>query len=210
MIDLAITETDCLLVIDVQNDFCAGGALAVPDGDAVVPVINSLLPKFSTAVLTQDWHPRGHSSFASEHNGKNPLDVINMPYGEQTLWPDHCIQGSKGAEFHAELNTHFAQMVVRKGFRKPIDSYSAFFENDKTTATGLTGYLKERSVQRVFCVGLATDFCVRFSAEDAHQAGFKTLVLTAGCRGIDIDGSVDAACSAMSKSGIDIVDTPVL
>ncbi len=208
MIDEKITDTDCLLVIDVQNDFCAGGALAVPDGDAVVPVINALIPQFQTVVLTQDWHPAGHSSFASQHPGKNPLDTVSFPYGEQTLWPDHCVQGSAGAEFHADLNVHAAQMIVRKGFRQPIDSYSAFFENDKTTATGLSGYLKERSVQRVFCVGLATDFCVRYSAEDSKREGFDTVLLTAGCRGIDIEGSVNAGLTAMVEQGIVISNSP--
>lgn len=207
MIGKTINDTDCLLVIDVQNDFCDGGALAVPDGDAVVPVINSLIALFSTVVLAQDWHPKGHSSFASEHNNKNPLDVINAAYGEQTLWPDHCIQGNYGAEFHPDLNVHAAQMIVRKGFRQSIDSYSAFYENDKTTQTGLLGYLKERGVKQVFCVGLATDFCVRFSAEDAQHAGFKTSVLTAGCRGIDIEGSVAASYNAMTNIGIDILDS---
>jgi len=210
MIDKTIDDTDCLLVIDVQNDFCSGGALAVPDGDAVVPVINAFIPSFSNVVLTQDWHPAAHSSFASEHENRNPLDIIQMPYGEQTLWPDHCIQGSHGAEFHADLNHVAANMVVRKGFRQSIDSYSAFFENDKTTATGLIGYLKERGVQRVFCVGLATDFCVRFSAEDAHRAGFKTTVLSAACRGIDIEGSEAAAYAEMSDMGITILDSTSL
>ena len=201
-----IQDSDCLLVIDVQNDFCVGGALEVPRGDDVVPVINSLIPLFSTVVLTQDWHPEQHSSFASEHDNRKPLDVINVAYGEQTLWPDHCIQGSKGAKFHPNLNSNSAQMIVRKGFRKAIDSYSAFFENDKTTATGLLGYLKERKVQRVFCVGLATDFCVRFSAEDAKKSGFDTSVLLSGCRGIDINGSIATACNAMSQLGIHVLD----
>jgi len=200
----AIQPTDCLLVIDVQNDFCAGGALAVPDGDAVVAVINKLIPQFSTVVLTQDWHPHDHSSFASQHEGKSPLESVTFPYGEQTLWPDHCVQGSKGAQFHPDLNIDQAQMIVRKGFRKPIDSYSAFYENDKTTATGLSGYLKDRGVKRVVCVGLATDFCVRFSAEDAHREGFDTRVISAACRGIDIDGSVAAGYTAMSALGITI------
>ncbi len=200
-----LTNTDCLLIIDVQNDFCAGGALEVPDGDAVVPVINQLIPKFDCVVLTQDWHPRKHSSFASQHSGKSPMDTVQFPYGEQTLWPDHCVQGTSGAEFHSHLQAHHAQMIVRKGFRQPIDSYSAFYENDKTTATGLSGYLTERGIKRLFCVGLATDFCVRFSAEDAKREGFDTHVLGAGCRGIDINGSVSAAFESMQAEGI-VVD----
>lgn len=197
-----LTENDCLLIIDVQNDFCAGGALEVPDGDAVVPVINELIPKFSCVVLTQDWHPRGHSSFASQHQGKEPMDSVPFPYGEQTLWPDHCVQGTSGAAFHSHLHADRAHMIVRKGFRQPIDSYSAFYENDKTTATGLSGYLKTRGIQRVFCVGLATDFCVRFSAEDAKSEGFDTTVLGAGCRGIDFNDSVKNAFESMRAAGI--------
>jgi len=204
-----ISDTDCLLIIDVQNDFCKGGSLEVPDGDAVVPVINALIPSFTTVVLTQDWHPAKHSSFASEHDGKQPMETVSFPYGEQTLWPDHCVQGSTGAEFHKDLSIDSAQMIVRKGFRRPIDSYSAFYENDKTTTTGLSGYLKERGVKRVFCVGLATDFCVRFSAEDAKREGFDTVVLTQGCRGIDFGGSLDAAITAMTAAGITVHTDPV-
>jgi len=197
-----LTDKDCLLVIDVQNDFCAGGALEVPDADAIVPIINELIPQFSCVVLTQDWHPRRHSSFASQHSGKEPMDSVPFPYGEQTLWPDHCVQGTSGAEFHAHLNAYHAHMIVRKGFRQPIDSYSAFFENDQSTATGLSGYLKSREIERVFCVGLATDFCVRYSAEDAKREGFDTVVLSSACRGIDIDGSVSSALDSMSAQGI--------
>jgi len=200
--DIQTTDTDCLLIIDVQNDFCKAGALAVPDGDAVVGVINSLSPQFSTVVATQDWHPAGHSSFASVHDGRSPLEQIDMPYGPQTLWPDHCIQGSKGAEFHPQLNTNPFQNTIRKGFRQPIDSYSAFFENDHSTTTGLSGYLRERSIQRVFCVGLALDFCVRFSAEDARREGFETVVIESACRGIDMDGSVEAARQSMLAAGV--------
>jgi len=200
-----ITDKDCLLVIDVQNDFCSGGALEVPDGDAIVPIINGLIPKFSCVVLSQDWHPRGHSSFASQHPGKEPMESVSFPYGEQTLWPDHCVQGTSGAEFHSHLNAHQAHMIVRKGFRQPIDSYSSFFENDKTTSTGLSGYLKNRAIERVFCVGLATDFCVRFSAEDAIKEGFSTTVLGAACRGIDFNDSVKSAFDAMGAAGI-VVD----
>lgn len=202
MNDSEIRDDDALLVIDVQNDFCEGGALAVPDGDAVVPVINALLPRYRTVVLTQDWHPAGHSSFASEHAGKSAYDVVTMPYGEQTLWPDHCIQGLPGADFHAALHTDHAQLAIRKGFRRAIDSYSAFYENDHVTATGLAGWLRERGVKRVVCVGLALDFCVRYTAVDSRREGFDTLVLEAGCRGIDLGGSVTAARQAMVEAGV--------
>jgi nicotinamidase/pyrazinamidase len=203
--DIPINEHDCLLVIDVQNDFCAGGALAVPDGDAVVEQINALCSQFSVIVGTQDWHPAGHASFASVHDGQDPFSEITMPYGPQTLWPVHCIQGTPGAEFHPKLNTEPMQNVIRKGFRSSIDSYSAFFENDHTTTTGLSGYLKERGVQRVFCVGLATDYCVRFSAEDAIKEGFDTFVIESACRGIDLDGSVEAAKASMTQLGVQII-----
>jgi len=210
MIDKTIDDTDCLLVIDVQNDFCSGGALAVPGGDAVVPVINAFIPSFSNVVLTQDWHPAAHSSFASEHENRNPLDIIQMPYGEQTLWPDHCIQGSHGAEFHADLNQVAANMVVRKGFRQSIDSYSAFFENDKTTTTGLTGYLRQLGIKRVFCAGLAFDYCVRFTAEDAVKENFKTVVIEDACRAIDMDNSADAARESFKLAGIEMIQSTTL
>ncbi len=203
--DIKVNDTDCLLVIDVQNDFCANGALAVPDGDAVVDSINTLCNQFSIVVGTQDWHPAKHASFASVHDGHEPFSEITMPYGPQTLWPDHCIQGTPGAEFHPKLNTDAMQNVIRKGFRSAIDSYSAFFENDHTTTTGLSGYLKERAVQRVFCVGLATDYCVRFSAEDAVKEGYETFVIESACRGIDMDGSVDAAKASMNALGVQII-----
>ena len=202
--DLQTHPTDCLLIIDVQNDFCIGGALAVPDGDAVVEPINSLSAQFANVVATQDWHPAGHSSFASVYDGRSPLEQIDMPYGPQTLWPDHCIQGTQGAEFHSQLNSNVVQNTIRKGFRQQIDSYSAFFENDHTTTTGLSGYLRERGIKRVFCVGLALDYCVRFSAEDARREGFETIVIEAACRGIDIDGSVDAARTAMRDAGVEL------
>jgi len=195
---------DCLLIIDVQNDFCASGALEVNDGDAIVDGINELATQFSCVVTTQDWHPTGHSSFASSHQGKSPFDIIKMPYGDQTLWPDHCVIGSKGAEFHPALDVTKAQLNVRKGFRSDIDSYSAFFENDHTTVTGLAGYLRDRQIDRVVCVGLAYDFCVRFSAEDARREGFKTVVLSSLCRAIDLDGSEAAATNAMQSIGVDI------
>ncbi|WP_316177266.1 MULTISPECIES: bifunctional nicotinamidase/pyrazinamidase [unclassified Bradyrhizobium] len=194
---------DLLLIIDVQNDFCPGGALAVADGDAVVPVINRLSGKFDHIVLTQDWHPAGHSSFASSHPGKTPFESVTMPYGPQTLWPDHCIQGSPGAAFHADLATDKAQLIIRKGFRAAIDSYSAFFENDKTTPTGLAGYLRERGLKRVFLVGLATDFCVHYSAVDARRLGFAAIVVDNGCRGIDLGGSMAAAKAQGAEAGVE-------
>lgn len=203
--DLKTNASDCLLIIDVQNDFCHGGALEVPDGDAVVNPINELSKQFDNVVATQDWHPEGHSSFASVHQGAAPLEQIEMPYGPQTLWPDHCIQGSNGALLHPELHTNAIQNIIRKGFRQPIDSYSAFFENDHTTTTGLSGYLRERGISRVFCVGLALDFCVRFSAEDARREGFDTVVIKSACRGIDMNGSVDAAISAMQGVGVELI-----
>ena len=202
MTDSDSLASDCLLIIDVQNDFCTGGSLAVPDAESILPVINNLAERHANVVLTQDWHPAGHSSFASQHAGKQPFDAITMPYGEQTLWPDHCMQGSKGAEFHPQLNTSNAQLVIRKGFRPTIDSYSAFFENDHITPTGLTGYLRERGVRRIVCVGLALDYCVRFSAIDARQQGFDVTVIEAGCRGINVGGSNIAARQAMRDKGV--------
>jgi len=205
MASFDIKANDILLVIDVQNDFSDGGALAVPDGDAVVPSINELMQRFSHIALTQDWHPPGHSSFASSQNEAEPFSTIEMPYGKQTLWPDHCIQGSSGANFHDALVTSSADVIIRKGYRKSIDSYSAFYENDRSTPTGLNGYLKERGIERVFCCGLATDFCVRFSAEDACACGYETFVIEQACRGIDMDGSVDAALAAVQAAGAVIV-----
>lgn len=202
MASFDIQKNDLLLVIDVQNDFCPGGLLEVPDGDAVVSIINDWMGKFTHIALTQDWHPPGHSSFASSHDGADPFSVTDMPYGKQTLWPDHCVQGSKGAEFHQSLITTSADVIIRKGYRKSIDSYSAFFENDQTTPTGLTGYLRERGIERVICCGLATDFCVRFSAEDARKQGFETIVIEEACRAIDMEGSLDAARTAMQNAGV--------
>jgi len=199
---LDTSATDCLLIIDVQNDFCKDGALEVPEGDDVVELINTLTEQFECVVATQDWHPAGHTSFASSHDGHSPFEQIQMPYGPQTLWPDHCVQGTNGAEFHPGLNTSPVQNIIRKGFRSPIDSYSAFFENDKTTTTGLTGYLRQRNITRVFCVGLAYDFCVRFSAEDARREGFDTVVIESACRAIDMDGSAGAAKDAMVAAGV--------
>ena len=201
---------DALIIIDVQNDFCPGGALAVPEGDGVVPVINALLPRFEKVVATQDWHPPGHDSFASSHPGKAPFTLTQMPYGPQVLWPDHCVQGSDGAAFHSDLNLTASQLVIRKGYNRAIDSYSAFFENDQTTATGLSGYLRERGVTRVFLAGLATDFCVNFSALDARRQGFEAVVLLDGCRAIDLDGSLAAAERAQRAAGVILVETKAL
>jgi nicotinamidase/pyrazinamidase len=192
-----VSDTDVLIVVDVQNDFCPGGRLAVPGGNDVVPVINRLAPRFANIVLTQDWHPRDHFSFASMHPGKRPNDVIAAPYGPQILWPDHCVQETSGARFHESLCVPQTGMILRKGFRHTIDSYSAFYENDRQTPTGLTGYLRERSLTRIFLAGLAFDFCVRYSAEDAHRAGFSVLVIGDACRSIDLDGSAEAARAAL-------------
>lgn len=195
-------DSDVLLVIDVQYDFCPGGALAVPDGDAVVPVINRLAQRFRHVLLTQDWHPAGHLSFASSHAGRSPFETTSLPYGEQVLWPDHCIQGTHGAGFHEGLEVEHAELVIRKGFRRDIDSYSAFFENDRTTQTGLAGYLRERGVRRLALAGLALDFCVRFSAEDACKLGFEAVVVENACRAIDMDGSADATRASFQEIGV--------
>ncbi len=195
-------QTEALVVIDVQNDFCPGGALAVAGGDEIVEGINTLMNGFTTVVLTQDWHPAGHSSFASEHPGKSPLELVTMPYGPQVLWPDHCIQGSPGAAFHPRLRTDPAQLILRKGFRRSIDSYSAFFENDHATPTGLEGYLRTRGIERLVMVGLATDFCVHFSAVDGARLGFDVEVREGLCRAIDLDGSLAAAREAMRGAGV--------
>ena len=195
-------DDDLLLIIDVQNDFCAGGALAVSDGDAVVPVVNRLAKRFAHVALTQDWHPSGHSSFATSHPPSAPFESIDMPYGRQTLWPDHCIQGTSGAAFHPQLETERAELVIRKGFRAEIDSYSAFYENDRRTPTGLAGYLRERGLRRIFLVGLATDYCVYYSALDARRLGFDTVLVEAGCRAIDLAGSLDAAWAGMTEARV--------
>ncbi len=193
--------THALLVIDVQNDFCPGGALAVPGGNQIVAPINAMMPNFDAVILTQDWHPAGHSSFASSHPGTSPYDLVDMPYGAQVLWPDHCVQGTPGADFHPDLRTD-ADLILRKGFRNAIDSYSAFFENDRTTPTGLEGYLRSRALDRLTLVGLATDFCVHYSAVDAARLGFDVTVETRACRAIDLDGSLAAAESAMRDAGV--------
>ena len=194
--------TDALIVIDVQNDFCPGGALAVAGGDEIVAPINALMRAASAVVLTQDWHPAGHSSFASEHEGKSPFDMIDMPYGPQVLWPDHCVQGSEGAQFHPALETDRADVILRKGFRRAIDSYSAFFENDHTTPTGLEGYLRSRGLSRLTLVGLATDFCVAYSAIDAARLGFDVAVRQDLCRAIDLDGSLARMRDEMADAGV--------
>lgn len=191
-----------LIVVDIQNDFCPGGSLAVPLGDEVIPFINELATKFVHVVLTQDWHCQGHMSFSSAHPGTKPFDRVDLPYGPQTLWPDHCVRGSYGAEFHESLNVPHAGVVIRKGMNREIDSYSAFFENDRTTPTGLTSYLRERGLKKLFLVGLATDFCVAYSAIDARRLGFDVTVVEEGCRGIDLDGSLDAAWSQMTDVGV--------
>jgi len=196
-----MTDT-ALLVIDVQTDFCPGGALAVAGGDEIVPGINALMDSFDAVVVTQDWHPPGHSSFASEHPGKAPMEVIDMPYGPQVLWPDHCVQGSEGAGFHPDLRIDPANLIIRKGFRRAIDSYSAFFENDHVTPTGLEGYLRSRGISKLVCVGLATDFCVNYSAVDAARLGFDVEVRTDLCRGIDLGGSLAAALQGMGQAGV--------
>jgi nicotinamidase/pyrazinamidase len=194
---------DLLLIIDVQNDFCPGGALAVAEGDATIPVINRLSQRFDHVAVTQDWHPFGHSSFASSHSGSAPFATITMPYGSQTLWPDHCVQGTSGAAFHPQLLTERAELIIRKGFRSEIDSYSAFFENDRSTPTGLAGYLRERGLKKVFLVGLATDFCVYYSAVDARRLGFDAVLIESGCRAIDLNGSLAAAWTGMQEAGVE-------
>ena len=196
---------EALIVIDVQNDFCPGGALAVAEGDAIIPRINALMDEFQTVVLTQDWHPADHSSFAANHPGAEPFTQIEMPYGPQTLWPVHCVQGTMGAMFHANLRTDPAQLILRKGFRAEIDSYSALFENDQKTPTGLEGYLRGRGIARLTLVGLATDYCVAFSALDAAAKGFDVTVLQGACRAIDLGGSLARQQQAMRAAGVTLL-----
>jgi len=198
-------DRDVLIVVDVQNDFCPGGALAVPQGDEIVPAVNRLAAGFAHVILTQDWHPRGHASFASSHPGRHPFETIELPYGQQILWPDHCVQGTQGAGFHPGLDVPHAELVVRKGFRSAIDSYSAFRENDHRTRTGLAGYLKERGFERLTLCGLAADFCVFFSAIDGREAGFAVSVVTSACRGIDVDGSFARAMRSMNEAGVALI-----
>jgi nicotinamidase/pyrazinamidase len=197
-----ISEQDVLLVVDIQNDFCPNGALAVPRGDEVVPAINELARHFEHVVITQDWHPHGHNSFASSHPGKKPCDIVDTFYGPQILWPDHCVQGTSGAEIRRDLQIPHAELILRKGYHRNIDSYSAFYENDRSTPTGLTGYLRVRGFSRVFLAGLAFDFCVRFSAEDALREEFAVLVVEDACRAIDVNGSVAATCQSFRDHAI--------
>ena len=198
-------SNEALIVIDVQNDFCPGGALAVTDGDQIIGGIDALMEDFETVILTQDWHPVDHSSFASQHKDKAPLDMIDMPYGPQVLWPDHCISGTHGSQFHEALNADRADLIIRKGFHREIDSYSAFFENDQTTPTGLEGYLRTRGLDTLTMVGLATDFCVNFSAVDAAKLGFTVSVDLSLCRAIDFDGSLEAAQLGMVAAGVTLI-----
>ena len=201
MSPLAIGPTDVLLVVDIQNDFCPGGALPVPGGDEVVAPINSLIRRFQHVVLTQDWHTPDHSSFASRHPGRKPYDMFEMDYGPQVLWPDHCVQGTHGAKFRADLDAARAELVLRKGYHRDIDSYSAFFENDRRTATGLAGYLRDRGFARVVLAGLAYDFCVLWSAEDARRLGFEVVVAADACRALDVAGSKADADRRLAAAG---------
>ncbi|QPM91269.1 bifunctional nicotinamidase/pyrazinamidase [Pseudooceanicola algae] len=194
--------SDALIIIDIQKDFCPGGALAVPEGDLIVAGVNELMPEYDAVILTQDWHPAGHSSFASAHPGAEVMSLTEMPYGPQVLWPDHCIQGSDGAHFHPDLAVDRADLIIRKGYNPAIDSYSAFFENDRTTPTGLEGYLRTRGFMRLTFVGLATDFCVNFSAVDAAHLGFEAILRPDLCRGINIEGSLATAMEGMAQAGV--------
>jgi nicotinamidase/pyrazinamidase len=204
---MQITNRDALIVVDVQNDFCPGGPLEVPEGDAVIPVIHRIAPRFEHIVLTQDWHPQGHGSFASSWPGRKPLDIVEYADGEQLLWPDHCVQGTRGAELHPALGLPQAELIVRKGFRREIDSYSAFFENDHTTPTGLAGYCQERGLERMFFAGLAYDFCVGFSALDARRCGFEAVVIRDACRGIDVEKSVGKMDAELERAGVWVVQS---
>lgn len=202
---LRIEPSDVFLVVDIQNDFCPGGRLPVPHGDEVVAPINRLAQSFDHVVLTQDWHPPAHRSFAASHQGRKVYETIEADYGPQILWPDHCVWGTPGAAFHEDLRIPHVELILRKGFRPAIDSYSAFFENDRTTPTGLAGYLRERGFQRVFLAGLAFDFCVRYSAQDAQSQGFAAIVVEDACRGIDMDGSVQATRENFAAQGVRVV-----
>lgn len=193
-----------LLIVDIQNDFCPGGALAVPEGTAIIPIVNRLIDHFDVIIQTQDWHPAGHSSFASVHEGKEPYGTIDLDYGTQVLWPDHCVQGTEGAEFHSELNTEKTQVIIRKGFRKEIDSYSTFYENDQKTTTGLTGYLKARGITDLYTVGLATDFCVKWSVLDGIDEGFTMHIVEDAVKGIDLNNSLEQAWKEMNEKGVHI------
>ena len=197
--------TEALVVIDMQNDFCPGGALAVPNGDEILFGINALMGQVHAVIATQDWHPPQHTSFACNHVGRAPLETVDMPYGPQVLWPAHCVRGTHGADFHANLDLNRVELIVRKGFRAGIDSYSAFFENDRRTSTGLEGYLRARGLKRLTLVGLAMDFCVLYSALDAARLGFAVSVRTDLCRGIDLDGSLEAAQRDMRQAGVELI-----
>jgi nicotinamidase/pyrazinamidase len=207
---MQITAHDVLIVTDVQNDFCPGGALAVPGGDAVIAPIHRIAASFEHIILTQDWHPPGHTSFAASHPGKHPFEQIDLSYGLQTLWPIHCVQGSAGAEFHPALHLPQAELILRKGFHPLIDSYSAFFENDRTTPTGLAAYLAERGLTRVFFAGLAYDYCVGYSALDARRLGLPAVVLRDACRAIDLNGSVAAIDDEFARAGVTVTETSAL
>ena len=207
---MPISSRAALLVIDVQNDFIPGGQLPVPEGDHIVPLINRLARQFKQVVIAQDWHPAGHASFASSHPGHQPYDVIQLPYGEQTLWPEHCVQATPGAELHPELDLPHAQLIIRKGCNPDIDSYSAFLEADRRTTTGLSGYLKERGIDTVYMVGLALDFCVMYSALDARAAGFNAFVVLDACRAIDMNGSLAAAMDRMQGAGVGLIQSTEL
>ena len=207
---MPISSRAALLVIDVQNDFIPGGQLPVPEGDHIVPLINRLARQFKQVVIAQDWHPAGHASFASSHPGHQPYDVIELPYGEQTLWPEHCVQATPGAELHPELDLPHAQLIIRKGCNPDIDSYSAFLEADRRTTTGLSGYLKERGIDTVYMVGLALDFCVMYSALDARAAGFNAFVVRDACRAIDMNGSLAAAIDRMQGAGVGLIQSTEL
>jgi nicotinamidase/pyrazinamidase len=207
---MQISPQSVLLVIDVQNDFCPGGALAVACGDQVIAPILKIAPLFQHIVLTQDWHPADHTSFASSHPGMQPYETIEMPYGPQTLWPDHCVQQTSGAEFHPDLHLPHAQLILRKGFHPQIDSYSAFFENDRTTPTGLAGYLRERGLNRVFLCGLAYDYCVGYSALDARRLGFEAVILQDACRAIDLNGSVARIEDEFAAAGVVLIGSEEL
>lgn len=204
---IEIKDGDVLLVVDVQNDFCSGGTLAVPDGEEVIPVVNRIARIFPHVILTQDWHPAGHMSFASSHADKTAYDLIEAGYGEQILWPDHCIQGTHGAEFHPALDIPHAELILRKGFRCSIDSYSAFFENDHRTVTGLGGYMRERSLNRLFVCGLAYDFCVRYSAVDGKESGFESLVIRDASKAIDLNGSDESTTLEFHQRGVDLINS---
>jgi len=207
---IAISNTDVLIAVDLQNDFCSGGSLSVPRGHEVVPLINRLANHFDHIVLTQDWHPADHLSFASSHPGKKPYETIVVDYGPQILWPDHCVQATRGAEFHEDLDVPHASLVLRKGHHRDIDSYSTFYENDRKTPTGLVGYLRERGFTRIFLAGLAFDFCVRYSAEDAHREEFDVVIFEDACRGIDVNGSMKATHESFSTLGIVTTTTAAL